>query len=91
VKVGIVGAGKLGAALAKRSVVEGARRSAYPTVDLAVLTAPDLGGRGTTEAIEAGHPGLLWVKSLNQLGYHDLDDHTGPLASGAAFEPGTDD
>jgi predicted dinucleotide-binding enzyme len=38
---------------------------------------PDLGPLTTSEAIGRRHPTLRWVKSLNQLGYHDLEGETG--------------
>lgn len=134
-RVGIVGAGKLGSALARRSLAvghdvliatrPGAVQSAlvvevmapgaaavpvreWGPVEVAVLTVPfhvalnidlplpegtvmidptnrwepvdgplpDLGRLSTSEAIAARHLGLRWVKTLNQLGYHDLDDAT---------------
>lgn len=182
-RVGIVGAGKLGTALARRSLTAGhevllatrpgARDSSlvvevmapgavaspvdqWGAVDLSILAVPfhvaltidlplpegtvvidptnpwesvdgplpDRGSLSASEITAARHPGLRWVKSLNQLGYHDLDDltdlaglpmryatdhdvaadtvahyleslglrpiSTGPLASGASFEPGSD-
>lgn len=135
-RVGIVGAGKLGSALARRSLAAGhqvllaTRPGAlhselvaevmapgaqvtpieqWGTVDLAILAVPyhialglelplprgtvvidptnywepvdgpppnSLGYGSTSETLAARHPGLRWVKSLNQLGYHDLDDLT---------------
>ena len=138
-RVGIIGAGKLGTALGRRAVeaghdvtlagrpgviqtalvvevmVPGARAAEVTTwdrVDLAVLAVPfsvaldidlplptgtvlidptnhwepvdgpmpDLHGLTTSEATARRHPRLRWVKSLNQLGYHDLED--GALPAG---------
>ena len=134
-RVGIVGAGKLGTALARRSLTAGhevllaTRPGArdpdlvvevmapgavaspvheWGAVDLAILAVPfhialaidlplpqgtvvvdptnpwesvdgplpDTGRLSTSELTAARHPGMRWVKSLNQLGYHDLDDLT---------------
>jgi predicted dinucleotide-binding enzyme len=132
-RVGIIGAGKLGTALGRRAIASGhevtlaGRPGASQTqlvveimvpgaraveianwgpVDLAVLAVPfsvaldidlplpahtvlidptnhwepvdgplpDLHGLTTSEATARRHPQLRWVKSLNQLGYHELED-----------------
>lgn len=132
-KVGVIGAGKLGTAVARRAVSAGhhvfvaGRPGAvgtdlvievmapgatalplaqWPAVDEAILCVPfsialgidlplpsgtividptnhwepvdgplpDLNGLTTSEALAAQHADLIWVKSLNQIGYHDLED-----------------
>jgi predicted dinucleotide-binding enzyme len=52
----------------------------WPDIDGedAELSAAD---RGSSVVVQAHFPGARVVKSLNQLGYHDLDDH--PRAPGA--------
>ncbi|PUB27660.1 hypothetical protein C8K30_104107 [Promicromonospora sp. AC04] len=143
-KIGIIGAGKLGTTLARRAVNAGhdvviaGRPGAAQTalvvevmipgatalpvtdwedLDVAILAVPfsialtipmplqpgtvvidptnhwapvdgdlsDVAHRSTSEALAARHPQLQWVKSLNQLGYHDLEDETIGIAERPAM------
>lgn len=35
---------------------------------------PELAGRNSTQAVAERHPTLRWAKSLNHMGYHDLEE-----------------
>ncbi|WP_125777504.1 NADPH-dependent F420 reductase [Antribacter gilvus] len=43
--------------------------------------APELSGAGTTEVVAARNPRARWVKSLNHLGYHDVETDALPAGS----------
>jgi predicted dinucleotide-binding enzyme len=49
----------------------------WPAVD-GVIAEVDGISHGTSEVIAARNPAARWVKSLNHLGYHDMDEHARP-------------
>jgi predicted dinucleotide-binding enzyme len=50
----------------------------WPAVD-GVIAEVDGISLGTSEVIAARNPAARWVKSLNHLGYHDMDEHARPF------------
>jgi predicted dinucleotide-binding enzyme len=49
----------------------------WPAVD-GVIAGVDGVSHGTSEVIAARNPAARWVKSLNHLGYHDMDEYARP-------------
>jgi hypothetical protein len=66
-RLGIVGAGKLGTTIARAAIAAG-------YADPEIAGAPD----GTSMVVHERFPSARVVKSLNQLGYHELEEHRRP-------------
>jgi predicted dinucleotide-binding enzyme len=49
----------------------------WPAID-GVIAEVDGISHGTSEVVAARNPAARWVKSLNHLGYHDMDEHARP-------------
>jgi predicted dinucleotide-binding enzyme len=49
----------------------------WPAID-GVIAELDGISQGTSEVVAARNPAARWVKSLNHLGYHDMDEHARP-------------
>jgi 8-hydroxy-5-deazaflavin:NADPH oxidoreductase len=49
----------------------------WPAVDGLIAEVNGI-SHGTSEVIAARNPGARWVKSLNHLGYHDMDEYARP-------------